>query len=216
MQPRYLYRPRYHNHRRSDFIRGPRHTRILIERTSFVTHTYQGNNTRYHSGPRAADVQQVTRQPVQVYQVGSNVRGADHISNNVLNTYRPAKIEQVTRSGTRPAPAHVIPAPQPVNTRGDVKTNWDQPRPFRREIQKQDPAWDRPFIRNAPPYNNQPSPSRQPGNPSVPVQPRQQPVRQPNVTRRQNNPAPAIRQPHVKPAPVKQPQQPSAPAPGRR
>jgi len=214
MHPRYLYRPRYHNPWRSDFFRGPHHTHVLITRTNFVAYTHQGVNTttRYYSGPRVADVQQVTRQQVKVYQVGNNsVRGADHINNNVVNIYHPVRIEQVTRSGTRPVPVHVVQAPAPVNRRGDVRTNWDQPHPFRQEMQRQNPAWNRPFMRNAPPYNSRLTPPGQQNNPKNPGLP----TRPSSPNPRQNNRGP-VRQPAMNPGIPRQPQQNPTPRPGRR
>ena len=184
MHPRYLYKPRYHNVWRNDFLHGPRHTHTLIQRSHFVTNTYENNSISYYAGPRGTEVQQITHQPVQVFHMGAtSVRGADGINNNVVNIYRPGKIEQVNRDGNRPVPAKVIQAPQQIGRPADVKVRWDQPRPFKVDIQKQNPDWNRPFIRSAPPYNNNANPPVRQANPQ-PVRPSNpQPVRQPNPQR---------------------------------
>ena len=203
MHPRHFYKPRYHNVWRSDFMHGPRHTHTLIQRSHFVPNTYENNNIKYYSGPRAAEVQQVTHQPVQVYKMGNTtVRGGDNINNNTVNIYRPQKFEEVTPGSNRPAPANTIQAPRPIGRPSDVKIKWDQPRPFKSNIQKQNPAWSRPFIRNAPPYNNQPNPARQPGNKPAPIpQPSRQPVRQPSAMPPMHQPSPQPRSPAPAPAP---------------
>lgn len=200
MHPRHLYHPRYHNIWRSDFAKGPHHTHKLLERTHYVTHVYENNNTRYYAGPGASDVKQVTHQPVQVYHMGNaNVAGKDNISNNMVNIYRPAKIEPLNRDGNQPAPAHILNAPQPVSKPEDLKVKWNQPRPFKVEQQKQNPDWNRPFIRNAPPYNPNPGVPRPAPAPTPPPMP-----------------APAPRQlpaPHPAPMPRPAPAQHPAPAP---
>ena len=200
MHPRYLYRPRYVNIWRSDFVRGPRHTEAILHRTDMVANTYENNNIKYYSGPRATEVQQVTHHPVQVYHLGNApVRGADMISGSTVDIYRPSRVEQLNKDGQRPLPTQVMNAPQPLKNPEQVKVKWDQPRPFKQTIQQQNPKWERPFVRNEPPYDPHPNPSAQPGRQqSAPV--RQQPM-QPQ--------RPMPQQPRPQPRP-------SAPAPRHR
>ena len=156
MHPRYLYKPRYHDIWRSDYWHGPRHTRILLENSHFVTHTYENGNTRFYGGPSAAEVTQITRQPVQVYQLGHTpVRGGGQISNNIINIYRPARIEQVNTNGIRATPSRVMQAPRQVTRSDELTIRWNQPRQFKTDIQRQNPAWNRGPVRSAPLYNNQ-------------------------------------------------------------
>ncbi len=197
MPPRHIYKPHYSNVWRSDFIHGPHHTHHIIERTHYITNTFGGRDVTYYSGPRTSEVQQVTHKPVPVYHLNNvSARGQDHISSNVLNNYHPARIEPLKSDGTRPVPAQVMQAPQPVGAPADVKVKWDQPRPFKETMQQQNPTiWNRPFIRNEPPYS--PRPAAPGGN-----------VR-PNAAPPARQPAP---QPRSNPAPRSSP----APAPRRK
>ena len=180
MHPRYLYRPRYLNHWRSDYFRGPNHTHTILQHSHFVTNTFENNSVKYYSGPQAAEVEQVTHQPVQVFRTGNGtVRGQELANGNTISMYRPV-VRQSNQNGTSPAPAHIILAPQPISRPAEIKTNWDEPRPFKTNIQRENPQWNHPFIRNAPPYE-----------PAAPVI-RQQPI--------QHAPAP-VRPPANAPAP---------------
>ena len=195
MHPKYLYRPRYLNHWRTDFIHGPHHTHTILQRAHFITNTYEGNGGKYYAGPRAAEVTKVTHQSVPVFHLENvQVKTADHIIGNVVNIYHPSRIEITNRDGNNPIPAHVIPAPKPVSLPENVRTNWDQPRPFKTDIQRETPGWNRPFIRNSPPYE-----------PAEPARGRSvEPARQPDY-----HTAPPISNP-----PARVPS--SAPAPRRR
>jgi hypothetical protein len=206
MHPRYLYKHHYHNVWRSDFWRGPHHTHHIIGHTKYVTRTYEGGTRKFYAGPQAADVQAVTHQAVPVMKMGNaSTRGADNLTGNVLNSYRPAKIEPVIPDGNRPAPSNVMSAPQPVNRNGDVQTNWDQHRPFRENLQRQNPTWNRSDTRSAPPYNNQAQPVPRPAVPNIQHAPAVRPTYQNTQPARQ--PAPRQTAP-----PARQPSQ----APGRR
>ena len=199
MHPRYLYRPRYLNTWRSDFIRGPRHTRAIVNNTTIVTNIYSQNNVNYYGGPNTAQVQQVIKQPVQVYHLqNSPTRGNTIVQNNTVNIYRPT-VGQTGRDGMKPAPVRVMPAPRPVAQPENVRTNWNQQREFRNNIQQQNHEQGRPYKRNDPPYS-----------PAPPVR------QQPNITpRQQSNPSPQIRQPQIRKNPAPPVRQPS-PAPARQ
>lgn len=171
LHPRHLYKPWYHNHWRKDFYYGPRHTRILIGRTHYVTNVYSHGGGQYYSGPRTAEVQQVTHRPVQIHQYsGSDTRGTERIENNTIHTFRPSHIDRVNRDGSTPTPRQVIQAPRQVTAPGELRTNWNQPRQFKVEQQRQNKQWERPFMRKEPPYSTSPAP--QPGRPSVRPAPR--------------------------------------------
>lgn len=203
IHPRHLYRDVYHPHWRMDYSRGPRHTHVLIERTHFVTHTYQYGGGQYYAGPRAAEVQQVTRRPVQVYRYGStSTRGSERIENNVIHTYRPARVEQQGGGGAAPAPQQVIQAPRQIVNPEERKVNRDQPRQFRVEHPREGGQPLRQPAGNAPTQN--PRPAKQPA--------RQQPV--PRSTRPAGQPRPAT---NPRPGSGKQPTQtPNRPPTPRR
>ena len=200
MHPRYLYRPRYLNHWRSDYIRGPHHTHDLIQHAHIIKRTYENNGAKYYAGPTADKMQQLTGKPVQVYHLSNApVRGADQINNNVLSTYHPMKIQPLDHNGATLVPPHIVPAPQPVNKPEELKTKWDQPRPYKQGMQQQNPTWNRPFIRNAPPY--------EPGEPATrqtDIQNNRNPVRTPPQPQRAPAPAPQ-RAPAPPPPPARAP-----------
>jgi len=201
MHPRYLYHPRYNNRWRADFIHGPRRTRTIINNTTIVTHTYVHNSNTYYGGPRRADVEQVTRKPVQVYQLQhAPSRGNARVENNIINIYRPTRVTQTNRDGARPVPQRVIDAPRPVTKPEELRTNWNRPREFRTVIQEQHPERTRPFTRNAPPYEPQPG-VRQKAD-----APKRNNTRQPAA-----NPAPPTKRPEIRSNPNPPTRTPSAP-----
>jgi hypothetical protein len=210
MHPRQLYKPRYHTPWRNDFFHSPNHTKTLLGRSHPVATTYKGNNTTYYSGPTADEVQKVTRKPVEVYHIGNtSFHAPERITENLYNTYIPPRIEQHSKEDNRPAPAHVIPAPQPVGQPEGVRANWDQPRPFKQNLQQQDPSWNRASIGNAQPYYNQ-SPSQDQSQPSRQYNPAHQNNAAPRYSPApQNNPAPRY---NPAPPPRQQPQRTSPPA----
>ena len=117
---------------RLDFWRGPAFTQTLIGHTKAVDATYTGENgVTYAAGPRVADVEAVTHKPVYTYQVKNVVSPvADNVDLRVLSMYRPQQVAAVGQGGVRPAPAHVVAAPQPVSAPQAIRTNWDHPHEF--------------------------------------------------------------------------------------
>jgi len=71
---------------------SPRRTVNIINNTTIINNTYVDNRSRnrYVSGPRRADIEAVTRQRVNVYNVNNRTRsGATNISGRTVNVYRP-------------------------------------------------------------------------------------------------------------------------------
>ena len=182
MHPRHLYRPRYYNYWRDDYWRGPRYTKKILDHSSNVINKFGNDKATYFAGPRAEDVQKVTHEPVTVYHIEqASVREPGTKVGNTIIMYHPDKVEAVNQGGVRAVPANVVHAPQPLGKPVDVQKNWNQPHEFKTNTQKQTPGWDKPFIRNEPPYNP---------HPNNPVQNNPNPA--PNNYRPQNNPAPNV------------------------
>lgn len=161
IHPRHLYRPVYRNSWRRDFLHGPRHTHALIEHSHFVVNVYEHGMTRFFSGPRAAEVQQATHQPVRVYSYGNTTaRGSERIENNEIHTFRPVRIDRVNVNGSVPVPSRSIPATKQVTRPAELRTNRNQPRQFKVDQQQKNRQWQRPFIRNAPSYSPNQQPTR--------------------------------------------------------
>lgn len=194
IHPRHLYHNGYHNHWRRDFLYGPRHTRVLIQRTQFVSNTYEYNSLHYYSGPRAAEVQQITRQPVPIYSYGNtNTKGGERIESNRISTFRPTRIDRTNANGSIPVPNQLIQAPRRITSPGELNANWNRPRQFKLDQQRQNAQWNRPFIRNAPPYTPNPQPIRQPNAPRNPMRFNNQPTPQirPGGNRQPSRPTPS-------------------------
>ncbi|MBE7176577.1 MAG: hypothetical protein INR69_09250 [Mucilaginibacter polytrichastri] len=91
----------------------------IIRNTTIINNTYVRNNVRYVTGPRANDIQRVTRQRVNVYRVDRSARpGVTRITNNTVNVYRP-QVNRVTNSVNRPAPSRVVRNGETVATNTD-------------------------------------------------------------------------------------------------
>jgi hypothetical protein len=71
---------------------SPRRTVNIINNTTIINNTYVDNRTRntYVSGPRRTDIEAVTRQRVNVYNINNRTRaGATNISGRSVEVYRP-------------------------------------------------------------------------------------------------------------------------------
>lgn len=128
VSPRYMYQRNCFS-----YWRGARYNRTYIRQTTVINNIYVDNSTRvqYNYGPRATTIQQVTRQPVQVYRVSQVTRpGNSVVSQNNINIYRPM-VNQTTASTTRPA--NIMQAPRNIGRpqSADVSST---PPPFRQEI----------------------------------------------------------------------------------
>lgn len=113
--PTYLYRHDFHR-----YWRGPRYNNIIIHNTYFINNNY---HNRYVYGPRPDEVQRVTHQRVNVYNVNTGHRpGPARLSGNSLDVFRP-QIRNATGNGGRPAPARALQAPRAISTRPQSVTN---------------------------------------------------------------------------------------------
>jgi len=181
MNPKHLYKPYYVNTWRSDFWHGPGRTQTLLAQTHNINNNYQGDNgITYSAGPRVSDVEGATHKPVYTYQVKSTGRpNTDNVDMRILTIYKPAQVAAVTQSGTKPAPAHVMAAPQHITAPQELKTNWDQPRAFKTNYpaatsRSNNSGTQQNFVRRSPPYNppavkQNPTPAKQ--NNSRPSEP---------------------------------------------
>ncbi len=81
----------------------------IINNTTIINNVYVNNNTRYVTGPRPHEIEQVTNSRVQVYNINNvnNPRSAT-VQNNTVNVYRPNIVS--THNGDRPRPATVVDA----------------------------------------------------------------------------------------------------------
>jgi hypothetical protein len=112
--PQYLYSGGYYR-----YWYGPRGNTEIINNTRVVNNTYVNNNITYVSGPRRAEVEQITHQPVQVYKLASSNSLNTRVHNNTVKMFRPAQVRQAApnTSGERVAPPNVISATQPIAAR---------------------------------------------------------------------------------------------------
>jgi len=157
LHTKYLYKPHYRNVWRSDFMDGPLHTQKMLQKTKFVTNVCETNKTRYFSGPFAAEVAQITCEKVVLYKSSwAAVRGADRISDNVVYIYRLAKTAAPLAGSSNPAPSDFMEPLRSVSSPDEITKNWNKPRPFKLDLQKHNPAFNYPFIRDNPPYFNYP------------------------------------------------------------
>jgi hypothetical protein len=113
--PQYLYRHDFHR-----YWRGAGYNTTIIHNTYFINNNY---HNRYVYGPRPDEIQRVTHQRVNVYNVNTGHRpGPAQLSGNSLNVFRP-QIRNATSNGGRPAPARALQAPRAVSTRPQSVTN---------------------------------------------------------------------------------------------
>lgn len=132
--PNYLYSPNPYR-----YWRGVNYNRRYLQQTTIINNIYVDNRTQvqYNYGPRASAIQQVTRQPVQVYRINNARRpGGSSIQQGYVNMYRPA-VNRSTAGTARPA--NIMQAPRNVGRpqQADVRGN-KQPE-FRQEVARQTP-----------------------------------------------------------------------------
>ncbi len=130
--PQYMYRPNC-----ISYWYGPSYNNRYIRQTTIINNYYIDNSTRvrYNYGPRAEVIQQVTRQPVQVYRVNQlNRPGAPSVGRNTVSMYRPS-VNRATVDGSRPN--NVMQAPRPVGRGQDASDMSSGRQPaFRQEVQR--------------------------------------------------------------------------------
>ncbi|MCF8450576.1 MAG: hypothetical protein K9G49_11965 [Taibaiella sp.] len=134
--PQYMYQPNCIR-----YWRGPSYNTTYIRQTTIINNYYVDNTTRvrYNYGPRAEVIQQVTRQPVQVYSVSQlNRPGAPSIGRNSVSIYRPS----VNRASVNDArPGNVMQAPRSIGRGQAVATQGSNHQPaFRQDMQRTQPA----------------------------------------------------------------------------
>lgn len=113
--PQYLYRHDFHR-----YWRGAGYNTTIIHNTYFINNNY---HNRYVYGPRPDEIQRVTHQRVNVYNVNTGHRpGPAQLRGNSLNIFRP-QVRSATSNGGRPAPARALQAPRAVSTRPQAVTN---------------------------------------------------------------------------------------------
>lgn len=94
---------------------SPRRTVNIINNTTIINNTYVDNRTRntYVTGPRRTEIEAVTRQRVNVYNVSNRSRaGATNISGRTVQVYRPSNIDRTSSRGR----GQVNAAPRQVKT----------------------------------------------------------------------------------------------------
>lgn len=190
--PNYMYQPHYET-----YWRGPDYNYMYMHQTTVIENVYvdNGSHVQYYYGPRAADIQNVTHQPVQVYAVNnSNTPGAYAVNQNAVTVYRPAVDRQSVNNAR---PATVMQAAQPIGKpQGATLRQNSEPPPFRQEAQKfqaehpappartNEPGGQRGGMQQNEQHRFSEPPSRQPENNME--QNRPQPRNQPENNMQQN------------------------------
>ena len=132
--PQYIYTGNYYH-----YWYGPHGNSQIIHNTNFINHTYENNHVTYVSGPRSADIEGVTHQPVQVFHLANSSNlNTRTTNNNVVKMYRPAQIMPAASiGGQKVAPPNVVSAPQPVRSAPQpISTTQTSTPQFRNNIPK--------------------------------------------------------------------------------
>ncbi|OJW83955.1 MAG: hypothetical protein BGO69_09495 [Bacteroidetes bacterium 46-16] len=149
--PQYLYRQDFHH-----YWRGPRYNGGIIHSSHFIHNNY---HNRYVYGPRPEDVQKVTHQRINVYDVNQGHKpGRTEITGHSVNVFRP-EVRAVATTGRRAEPSQAVRAPRPVGTKMQA-VEADRKPEFRSDLRNQQVQ----PVRNAPNNNlnrNQVAPIRQ-------------------------------------------------------
>jgi hypothetical protein len=126
----YIYSGSYYR-----YWSGPRSNSTLIPRTTIINNVYVNNNTQYVSGPHLHQVQQVSKQPVQIYKITNSTSLNTRVRNNNVKMYRPAEIRPLASSnGRRVPPPNVVTAPQPVRMSQTINLDQTTRPQFRSEL----------------------------------------------------------------------------------
>ena len=222
--PQYVYSGNYYR-----YWYGPRGNSQIIHRTNVINNTYVANNVSYVSGPHAKDIERITHQPVQKYQLTSSTNLTTHVHNNEVKMYRPAEIRPAApENGRKVAPPNVVSAPQPIKPAQPVNTAQTGTPPFREDIPKNNGHYDQVgthIQETAEPQQpvqrkNDNHPYEWDVNRPVPQPPKPEPAPQPAPRQPQpannpprNNAQPQPQQPRPAPQPAQRPQQAPAPHP---
>jgi len=205
--PQYLYSSNYYR-----YWTGPHGNSQIIRSTGIINNRYQANGVTYISGPHSKDIESVTHQPVQVYQLSNGKSLTTHVHNNEIKMFRPTQVRPASMiNGQRVAPPNVVAAPQPIKAPQPINSAQTSTPPFREDIPNNnghndavgthvgEPATPQTPTRktNTQPYEwdvNRPVP--QPPKPEPAPQPRPEPAQHqqpsaPQPPRPQPRPAPA-------------------------
>jgi len=116
VEPTYMYSPVFYR-----YYEGPSVNVTYLSRTSFVSNTYVQNGITYLSGPSVSDVERVSNQRVDVYDVkDGRMPSRAGISGNTVNVYSP----DITSSGSKGiAPARYSDAEQHLGKMAPLEAN---------------------------------------------------------------------------------------------
>ena len=144
MHPNHLYKHHYNREMRADFLRGPRHTALLLKNSKPSTAKVQYNGVNYVCGPRPEYYKKNTGKdaPVYHYQAGT-AKGKDFVGGATISTFRPGTVVAEIPNTPRPAPKRIIPAQARVNSPGSQQNGWRGPRQFKVQQRAADPGWNR-------------------------------------------------------------------------
>jgi len=129
--PRYIYSDHYYQ-----YWNGPRDNNKIIKNSRIIINTFENGNYTYFTGPRAAEVRQITGNPVQVFRIHNSKNQNTRVHNDEVRMYRPAEIRPTARvRGQDLVPPSVMVAPKPVKQQPQrVGGNAEQIPPFRKMI----------------------------------------------------------------------------------
>jgi hypothetical protein len=172
---------------------------VVKDNTDIVTHVNIINNAGTYrqsvflSGPKAADVQKYTGQPVNPIAITTTGKpGKSQVTDGKLDMYRPG----ITHTNQQPAPGKVT---QPEN----INRNNPQQQPVNVPAQTQPQRNNNP----APQRQSNPAPQRQPDKGFIPAPTYRQPQQQPQPQQQRPTYQPAPSRPSYQP-----PQQQRAPS----
>ena len=107
---------------------APQKTKVKIyNNTTIINNTVVYNNRNYVGGPQRREVERITRNPVQVYNVqASNAPGRAAVSRNSVNLYRP-EVENGRGKTTDVRPSRVLDAQQAKTARSSRELSPSSP-----------------------------------------------------------------------------------------
>jgi len=76
----------------SRYYAPPTRVNVIVRNTTIIRNTYVYNNRTYITGPRPAEIQRVTRRPVNVYKINDAPRPGEvrvGVNTKTINIYRP-------------------------------------------------------------------------------------------------------------------------------
>lgn len=205
--PQYVYTGNYYH-----YWYGPKGNSDIIHNTHIVNNTYTANGVAYVSGPHKRDIENVTHQQVQVYQMANGMSMNTHVHNNTVKMYRPAQIRPAASvNGQKVAPPNVVSAPQPLKPGQPVNSGQTTTPPFREDIPKNNGHYDAVGTHVTETAEPQPQPRKTNSRPyewdvnrPVPQPPKPEPAPKP-APKPQTKPQPKPQsKPQPKPAPAPQ------------